>query len=67
MRGPFDLIFCRNVIIYFDRPTQTRLIDRYGDLLVDDGTLMLGHSESLVSERHSFKCVGRTIHQKQKA
>ena len=66
MRGPFDLIFCRNVIIYFDRPTQTRLIDRYGDLLVDQGTLMLGHSESLVSERHQFKCVGRTIHQKQR-
>ncbi|MCD4824355.1 MAG: protein-glutamate O-methyltransferase CheR [Phycisphaerae bacterium] len=57
MKGPFDVIFCRNVMIYFDKPTQSRLINRYYDLLADGGYLFLGHSESLTGTKHTFKYV----------
>lgn len=64
MRGPFDIIFCRNVVIYFDKPTQSRLFDRYADLLAKDGWLVVGHSESLLNITDRFKLVGRTIYQR---
>ncbi|MEM6490381.1 MAG: protein-glutamate O-methyltransferase CheR [Pseudomonadota bacterium] len=47
MRGPFDAIFCRNVMIYFDRETQKDLIARMRALIADDGFLYVGHSETL--------------------
>jgi chemotaxis protein methyltransferase CheR len=47
IRVQFDCIFCRNVMIYFDRPTQQRLIERLAEALRDEGCLFLGHSESL--------------------
>jgi chemotaxis protein methyltransferase CheR len=47
VRGPFDAIFCRNVAIYFDKPTQSRLWQRYAGLLVPGGLLCIGHSERL--------------------
>jgi chemotaxis protein methyltransferase CheR len=47
MQGPFDAILCRNVMIYFDKPTQRRLIDRFCSLLRPGGWLLVGHSESL--------------------
>lgn len=64
MRGPFDVIFCRNVMIYFDQPTRERLILRYASLLADGGYLCLGHSESIHMQHSRFKLVGRTIYRK---
>ena len=59
-----DCIFCRNVVIYFDKPTKNQLVERYADLLVDDGYLFLGHSESLFRSTDRFKLLGKTIYQK---
>jgi chemotaxis protein methyltransferase CheR len=65
MQGPFDAIFCRNVMIYFDKPTQSKLIGRFRDLLAPNGTLFLGHSESLTGNRDDFRHVRSTIYQRQ--
>jgi len=64
MKGPFQLIICRNVLIYFDKPTQEKLIQRYYDLLEPQGCLILGHSESLGGNRQLFKNCGKTIFRK---
>jgi len=54
MKGPFDVIFCRNVMIYFDKPTQAKLVNRFWDLLAPGGLLLVGHSESLTTFPHKF-------------
>jgi chemotaxis protein methyltransferase CheR len=60
--GPFDFIFCRNVMIYFDKPTQQKLVNRYHDCLAPGGLLFTGHSESLTGVKHPFKYVLPTIY-----
>ena len=55
MKGPFNVIFCRNVMIYFDRPTQQQLIHRFYELLEPGGYLFVGHSEGLSSINHDFR------------
>lgn len=65
IKGPFDLIFCRNVVIYFNKPTQQILFDRYADLLADDGHLFLGHSETMFQKTDRFKLIGKTIYYKE--
>ncbi len=64
MRGPFNVIFCRNVMIYFDRPTQQRLINRFWDMLEPGGFLFVGHSEGLSAVSHNFRYVKPAIYQK---
>jgi len=64
MKGPFDVIFCRNVVIYFDKPTQKVLFDRYADLLHDDGVLYVGHSENLFNVTDRFKLIERSTYKK---
>jgi chemotaxis protein methyltransferase CheR len=65
VKGPLDFIFCRNVMIYFDKPTQGRLINRFYDLLGPGGVLFTGHSESLTGIEHPFAYVQPTIYIKQ--
>ncbi len=55
MKGPFNVIFCRNVMIYFDRPTQQTLINRFWELLEPGGYLFVGHSEGLSAIKHNFQ------------
>ena len=64
IRTAFDCIFCRNVIIYFDRALQERLVGRFVDLLKPGGHLFLGHSESLLGMRLGLKYLGSTVYQK---
>ncbi|MDX2073362.1 MAG: protein-glutamate O-methyltransferase [Alphaproteobacteria bacterium] len=64
MKGPFDAVFCRNVVIYFDKPTQAKLFNRIADLIKPDGWLYIGHSENLFKVCDRFELVGRTIYRK---
>jgi chemotaxis protein methyltransferase CheR len=64
MSGPFDFIFCRNVVIYFDKPTQKILFERYADMLALGGYLFIGHSENLHGISDRFENVGNTIYRK---
>ena len=62
IRTKFDCIFCRNVVIYFDRPTQQRLFGRFADHLNPDGCLFVGHSENLHTATDRFVPLGNTIY-----
>ncbi len=62
LNGPFDVIFCRNVMIYFDKPTQLRLLERMTRLLTPDGIYIAGHSESFSQATHLVKLVGKTTY-----
>lgn len=62
VRGPFDVIFCRNVMIYFDKPTQHAILKRFAPLLQPDGLLIAGHSESFLHAADTFRSVGKTVY-----
>lgn len=62
MNGPFDAIFCRNVMIYFDKQTQQRLVERFWSLLRPGGHLFVGHSESLTGTAHRFRYVQPAVY-----
>jgi chemotaxis protein methyltransferase CheR len=64
MRGGFQVIFCRNVMIYFDRPTQQRLIQRFWEVLEDGGYLFVGHSEGLSAITHRFRYIRPAVYRK---
>ena len=63
MKGPFDAIFCRNVAIYFDKPTQGEMFGRFSTMLAPEGFLYIGHSENLGTGGDGFRLVGKTIYQ----
>lgn len=64
MKGPFDVIFCRNVMIYFDKPTQQKLINRFWSFLKPGGYLFVGHSEGLSAISHKFRYVKPAVYRK---
>ncbi len=61
---PFDVIFCRNVMIYFENDMKQRILKKYADHLVSNGLLFLGHSESVNKTNTDFDNVGKTIYRK---
>ena len=63
IEGPFDAIFCRNVMIYFDKPTQRGLIERYARMLTPGGLFFAGHAESLLDQGRVFKLRGQTVYE----
>jgi chemotaxis protein methyltransferase CheR len=67
MRGLFDVIFCRNVMIYFDKPTQEKLVKRFWSQLREGGYLMVGHSESLTFMTHDYRYLKPAVYQKIKS
>lgn len=64
LQGPLDIIFCRNVVIYFDKATQRVLFDRFANLLKLDGFLFVGHSENLFQLTTRFQLQQQTIYKK---
>ena len=64
MQGPFDAILCRNVMIYFEKATQQKLVERYWALLRPGGHLFVGHSESLTGLTHRFRYVQPAVYVK---
>ncbi len=62
LRGPYTAIFCRNVMIYFDKPTQRAVLERLTPLLADDGLLFAGHSESFLHANDLLTPCGRTVY-----
>jgi chemotaxis protein methyltransferase CheR len=63
IRQPLDAIFCRNVMIYFDKPTQYAILKKMKPLLKPDGLLFVGHSEALYHATDLFKLRGQTVYQ----
>lgn len=61
--GQFDAIFCRNVMIYFDKPTQGKILDRFAPLMKTDGLLFAGHSENFLYVTDAFKLRGKTVYE----
>jgi len=64
MRGPLDAIFCRNVVIYFDKETQRELFARVAQLQQPGNLLFLGHSESLFKVSEQYALIGKTVYRR---
>lgn len=64
MHGPFDIIFCRNVVIYFDKDTQKVLFERFANILDNNGYLLIGHSENLFQLSTRFHLLQKTVYVK---
>jgi chemotaxis protein methyltransferase CheR len=64
VQGPLDAIFCRNVMIYFDKPTQYAILKRFAPLLRPEGAMFAGHSESFIHAADVFRPLGRTVYQR---
>jgi len=64
LQGPFDVMFCRNVMIYFDKPTQYAILKKFAPLLREDGLLFAGHSESFLHAADIFRSLGRTVYER---
>lgn len=62
VKGPIDVIFCRNVMIYFDKPTQYKILSRFAPMMQPDGLLFAGHSESFLHAADLFKSLGKTVY-----
>ena len=62
LKGPLEAIFCRNVMIYFDKATQGVILERFRPLLRPDGLLFAGHSESFPRGSHLFELLGKTVY-----
>lgn len=63
LNGPLDAIFCRNVMIYFDKKTQLKILEKFAPLLRPDGLLFAGHSESFHNASHLFRLQGKTVYE----
>ena len=63
VRGPLDVIFCRNVMIYFNKKTQFEILKRFAAVLAPNGLLFIGHSESLQHAGDLFRLRGKTVYQ----
>ena len=61
--GQFDAIFCRNVMIYFDKPTQGKILERFAPMMKPDGLLFAGHSENFLYVTNAFKLRGKTVYE----
>lgn len=61
--GPFDAIFCRNVMIYFDKPTQAKILERFVPLMKPDALLFAGHSENFTYASTAFRLRGKTVYE----
>jgi chemotaxis protein methyltransferase CheR len=62
VKGPLDIIFCRNVMIYFDKATQYKILARFAPMLQTDGLLFAGHSESFLHAADLFRSLGKTVY-----
>lgn len=66
-KNPFDIIFCRNVMIYFDKEVQEKLVNNFHNALAPKGFLFIGHSESLIQLKHPFTYYEPTVYQRTKS
>jgi len=63
---PFQVIFCRNVMIYFNKETQTQLVSRFASCLEPGGYLLIGHSESLTGLKHPYDYIKPAVYRRPK-